>query len=208
MTVITLTMSDVSPSQAAARPEAVEPDSLEALALRLQKSREGQALEALIQRTEKACFSLALSILKDPDLAKDALQDSYFVVFRQIDQLREAAAFKSWLFRIVTRTCHDMLRKRKREVETDLSQREDLMAGDSSSSPGLDPSREVPKKEMLRATFRALPEIDREAIALREICHLSYEEMARTLAIPIGTVRSRLAKARQRFLKAYRKEQG
>ena len=52
-----------------------------------------------------------------------------------------------------------------------------------------------------------LPDQDRQALALREIASLSYEEMARVLSIPIGTVRSRLAKARKRFIKSYRKEQ-
>ncbi|MCA9779617.1 MAG: hypothetical protein KC800_22975, partial [Candidatus Eremiobacteraeota bacterium] len=70
-----------------------------------------------------------------------------------------------------------------------------------------DPSRQIPNRELLRSTFDNLPDQDRQALALREIASLSYEEMARVLSIPIGTVRSRLAKARQRFIKSYRKEQ-
>ena len=99
------------------------------------------------------------------------------------------------------------MRKRGREVETDLSERDDLLEQATGPSGASEPSSDLSSKEMLRATFRSLPAIDREAIALREVCCLSYEEMARTLSIPIGTVRSRLAKARKRFLKAYRKEQ-
>jgi RNA polymerase sigma-70 factor, ECF subfamily len=178
---------------------------LETLATDLRRGQEG-ALEALIANTEKACFHLALSILKDGDLAKDALQDAYFHVYQKIGQLREMVAFKAWLFRIVTHACHDILRKRKNEFETDLSERDDLLADVSITEP-TDPSEVVPKQEVLRATFRDLPEIDRQAIALREVCSLSYEEMSRVLNIPIGTVRSRLAKARKRFIQAYRKEQ-
>ena len=202
---IALPMTDVSAPRTQA-PTALKQATLEPLVQALQR-REPQALEALIQRTEKACFHFALSVLKDRELAKDALQDAYFVVFQKIDQLREPGAFKTWLFRIVNRACHDILRKRKREIETDLSEREELLSGNSGPAPESDPSQQVPKRELLRATFRALPAIDREAIALREVCSLSYEEMARTLSIPIGTVRSRLAKARKRFLQAYRKEQ-
>ena len=80
-----------------------------------------------IEKTERACYRLALSVLKDPDLSKDALQDSYLVVYQKIGQLREVGAFKTWLYRIVTRSCHDILRKRKREIETDLDTREDLL---------------------------------------------------------------------------------
>jgi RNA polymerase sigma-70 factor (ECF subfamily) len=179
---------------------------LAGLAQDLKDGKEG-ALEAFIGKTERACYRLALSILKDPDLTRDALQESYFVVYRKIGQLNDLSAIKSWLFRIVTRSCHDILRKRKREVETDLEQREDLMApGDSDGTPR-DPSRAVDQKELIRSTFEDLREIDRQTLALREVCSLSYEEMSRVLSVPIGTVRSRLAKARKRFIQAYRKEQ-
>ena len=177
--------------------------SLEDLVTALQERREG-VLETLISRTEKPCFHLALSILKDRDLAHDALQEAYFVVYRRICQLKEPAAFKSWIFRIVSRCCHDIIRKRSREIETDLEDRDDLVA-EISSSPN-DPGQLVTRQEQLRAVFRELPEIDRETIALREVANLSYEEMSNVLSIPIGTVRSRLAKARKRFIKAYRKE--
>ncbi|MFA7483587.1 MAG: RNA polymerase sigma factor [Vulcanimicrobiota bacterium] len=176
--------------------------SLESCVEALRRGQDG-ALEALIQKTEKACFHLALSIIKDPELSKDALQDAYFLVFRRIGQLREPAAFKGWLFRIVSSCCHDIIRKRGQEIETDLEERNDLIG---ASEPG-DPSREVPNRELLRSTFDKLPDQDRQALALREICSLSYQEMSQVLSIPVGTVRSRLAKARQRFIKSYRKEQ-
>lgn len=169
------------------------------------RSRQAGALEAVIKKTEKPCYHLALSILKDPELSKDALQEAYFTVYRRVGQLREPAAFKAWLFRIVTHSCHDILRKRGKEIETDLSDREDLLA--TSIQTDHDPSHSVPNQEQIRNTFQTLLDIDRQALALREVCSLSYEEMSQVLKIPIGTVRSRLAKARQRFIQAYRKEQ-
>ena len=198
---MTVQMTDLQAnrSNAASTPSS---NSLEDCVVALQRGRDG-ALEQLIRKTEKACFHLAFSILKDRDLSKDALQDAYFVVFRRIDQLREPAAFKGWLFRIVTTSCHDILRKRGKEIEIDMSEREDLLTPDSPS----DPSKQIPNRELLRSTFDNLPDQDRQALALREIASLSYEEMARVLSIPIGTVRSRLAKARKRFIKSYRKEQ-
>lgn len=203
-TVATLTIPMTSNSEQQSVPAGSGPSRLEQLALALREGQPG-ALESLIQATEKACFRLALSILKDPDLSKDALQEAYFVVYQRIGQLREARAFKSWLFRIVTHSCHDILRKRKNEIGTDLESRDDLVSGMSLDSEN--PEKSIPNTELIRATFQELPEIDRQTIALREVCSLSYEEMSRVLAIPIGTVRSRLAKARKRFIKAYRKEQ-
>ncbi len=201
MATMTVQMTDL---QASRSNEVSTPPSntLEECVVALQRGRDG-ALEQLIRKTEKACFHLAFSILKDRDLSKDALQDAYFIVFRRIGQLREPAAFKGWLYRIVTSSCHDILRKRGKEIETDMSEREDLLTPDSPS----DPSKQIPNRELLRSTFDNLPDLDRQALALREIANLSYEEMARVLSIPIGTVRSRLAKARKRFIKSYRKEQ-
>jgi RNA polymerase sigma-70 factor (ECF subfamily) len=180
--------------------------SIEEMVEALRSGQDG-ALENLIKKTEKACYHLALSILKDPDLSKDALQETYFLVYRRVGQLREPAAFKGWLYRIVTSCCHDILRKRSKEVETDLGEREDLLGAKAEKRPTSDPSHEVPNREMIRSTFDGLADIDRQALALREICSLSYDEMSRVLSIPIGTVRSRLAKARKRFINAYRKEQ-
>lgn len=172
---------------------------LEELARRLQGRDEG-ALEALIARTESACYRLAYSITNDSELSRDALQEAYFLVFQRIGQLREPAAFKGWLFRIVNHCCHDILRRRQREVQTDFEEREDLQ----ELSEGGDLAEEVTRAQKIRATFAALPEIDRTALALREVCSMSYEEMSRVLDVPLGTVRSRLAKARQRFIDAYK----
>lgn len=174
---------------------------LETLARNLQAGREG-ALEALIARTEKACYRLARSQLKDPELSRDAVQDAYFVVYQRIGQLREPAAFKGWLFRIVVHCCHDISRKRNREFEKDLEPGEEAVG----ITPAQDPANQVARQTQIRDTFEKLPEIDRQALALREVCSLSYEEMSQVLKVPLGTVRSRLAKARKRFIATYRGE--
>lgn len=169
------------------------------LAVALQQREEG-ALEALIERTESACFRLARSVTGDPELARDALQEAYFLLYQRIGQLREPAAIKTWLFRIVQHCCHDILRRRKKEVQTDFEEREDLQ----SLNDGSDLAEEVSRQQKIRATLQSLPEIDRTVIGLREVCSMSYEEMAKVLDIPVGTVRSRLAKARLRFIDAYK----
>lgn len=109
----------MNPSQYFKAATTRENPSLEELVEHLKADREG-ALEALIGHTEKACFRLAFSLLKDEDLARDALQDSYLVVYQKIGQLREASAFKTWLFRIVTHCCRDIQRKRSRETESQM----------------------------------------------------------------------------------------
>lgn len=168
-------------------------ESLEALAVRLQERQEG-ALEALITRTQSACSRLAMSILQDAELSRDALQEAYFVVYQRIGQLREPAALKSWLFRIVNHCCHDIRRARARQPQSALPPDQQASA---------DVSQDIHHQQDIRATFEQLPDIDRTALALREVCSMSYEEMSQVLNIPLGTVRSRLAKARKRFIDAY-----
>ena len=183
----------ISLSIAAVTVQPPEGESLAQLAVRLQAREEG-ALESLIERTQSACSRLAVSILKDPELSRDALQEAYFVVYQRIGQLRDPQAIKSWLFRIVTHCCHDILRRRGKEVQVEVEV--------AAAAPDL--AEGVGRQERIRATFAQLPEIDRTTLALREVCSMSYEEMAAVLQVPLGTVRSRLAKARQRFIDKFK----
>jgi RNA polymerase sigma-70 factor (ECF subfamily) len=187
-----MTGGAITAVSAPSRPDPSD-ESLEALTVRLQERREG-ALEALIARTQGACSRLAMSILQDAELSRDALQEAYFLVYQRIGQLREPAALKSWLFRIVNHCCHDIRRARARQPETPLP-------ADQKASG--DVSQAVDQQQAIRATFEQLPDIDRTALALREVCSMSYEEMSQVLNVPLGTVRSRPAKARKRFIDAY-----
>ena len=187
-------------------PEAVSSfDTLEEIAVAL-KTGDSKALEALVSKTEKACFHLAYSLLRDRELSRDALQDAYLIVFQRAGQLREPKALKSWLFRIVTHCCHDIRKKRGFELGADVEEKEEAARPPVGVKPEADPARRVADQNRLRQVFGQLPEIDRTALALREICSMSYEEMSRTLGVPLGTVRSRLAKARKRFISVYKGE--
>lgn len=179
---------------------AVRPESkwknLEEMVLALQQGQAG-ALEAVIGQTQGPCSKLALSILKDPELARDALQEAYILVYQRIHQLRQPAAARSWLYRIVTHCCQDILRARGRQP---------VLSDETIDMPeeGPDPAEQLGRRQRIRRSFSSLPELDRTALALREICSMSYEEMSQLLKIPLGTVRSRLAKARKRFIDAYK----
>jgi RNA polymerase sigma-70 factor (ECF subfamily) len=166
-------------------------ERLPSLVERLQAGEES-ALEEVIRETQGACARLAYSILRDSDLSRDALQEAYILVYQRIGQLREPAAFKGWLYRIVTHCCHDLLRRRQRDAALPMPGQE------------RDVADAVGQRQDLRSAFAGLSDLDRTAIALREVCSLSYDEMARVLGIPLGTVRSRLAKARKKFIELYR----
>lgn len=177
--------------------------SIEEIVLKLQHGDDA-ALEHFIRATESACYRLAHSILKDPDLSKDALQEAYLIVYQRIGQLREPSAIKTWLFRILTRCCHNLSKRRLREITSDVETQENINYPLIGISDTPDPAATFTNHARIKAVFERLPEIDRTILALREVADLSYEEMAKALQVPLGTVRSRLAKARQRFISIYK----
>lgn len=169
--------------------------SLESLVRLLQQGESG-ALEPFIEKTQTAAYRLALSYLKDEHAAQDALQEAYLLVYRRARQLHDPSAVKGWFFQIVRSCCHRVLRKRR--PEDPLEELE---------GPNPDPvaSRSVDRLS-IETTFAQLKEQDRTVLTLREVWQLSYDEIASTLEIPVGTVRSRLAGARKKFLKIFRGE--
>ncbi|NEQ37188.1 MAG: sigma-70 family RNA polymerase sigma factor [Okeania sp. SIO3I5] len=136
----------------------------------------------------------------------DLAQEVWIRVYRNIKRLQEPAKFKSWLSRITTNLFYDELRKRKR-VTPPLSLDAPLALDDgiieweiATDTPG--PEEELTTQEFydhLREAIAQLPEVFRVTIILREIEGLSYEEIAEITGVSLGTVKSRIARARQRL---------
>lgn len=170
--------------------------SLADLVARLQQG-DGAALEDLIRATEGLAFQLAWSLLGDRHQCEDVLQDVYLAVHRNIAQLREPAVFKTWFCRIVVNRCRRVLRERRPESLDRL-----LEVGWTPSTGEM--AERVQDRLAVGEALAALPEGDREILNLREVLELSYQEIADTLEIPLGTVRSRLSAARLRLMAALR----
>ena len=136
----------------------------------------------------------------------DLAQEVWIRVYRNIKRLQEPAKFKSWLSRITTNLFYDELRKRKRVIPP-LSLDAPLAFDDSiidweiaTHSPG--PEEQLTTQEFyehLKNAIAKLPEVFRVTIILREIEGLSYEEIAEITGVSLGTVKSRIARARQRL---------
>jgi RNA polymerase sigma-70 factor (ECF subfamily) len=136
----------------------------------------------------------------------DLAQEVWIRVYRNIKRLQEPAKFRSWLSRITTNLFYDELRKRKR-VSPPLSLDAPLTLDDGTidwelptDTPG--PEEELSTREFydrLRDAIAELPEVFRITIVLREIEGLSYEEIAEITGVSLGTVKSRIARARQRL---------
>ncbi len=136
----------------------------------------------------------------------DLAQEVWIRVYRNIKRLQEPAKFKSWLSRITTNLFYDELRKRKR-ITPPLSLDAPLAFDDgiidweiAADTPG--PEEELTRQEFyerLRDAIAQLPEVFRVTIVLREIEGLSYEEISEITGVSLGTVKSRIARARQRL---------
>lgn len=147
--------------------------------------------QELIRLTGGHFQRIARVNLRDPSLAEDVLQETYFKVFRNLHKLRDRSRAMPWMVQILINECRMMNRKLKRETQNESEESLSYQLASTKDDRGSAETREI-----LGKLLRQLPEHYREILVLREIEGLDYEEIASTLRIPIGTVRSRLARAR------------
>jgi RNA polymerase sigma-70 factor (ECF subfamily) len=152
-------------------------------------------------------YTLARYLMRNPTDAEDAVQECYLRALRHFDSYR-GPAMKPWLLAILRNVCNaEFARRGKEEVPTDFAQDEST----AEDMPMWQEPEASPEKMMLRqqdsATIRRLvaelPEPFREAIVLREVNDLSYQEIAEVAGVPVGTVMSRLARARAMLRSAW-----
>jgi RNA polymerase sigma-70 factor (ECF subfamily) len=175
--------------------------------------REATLVQRCVQGDEVACadlvaehqrmvVQLALNLLGDRDEALDLSQEVFMRVFRTIHRFRGQSSLRTWIYRIAVnqaRNRHRFWRRRHRADQVSLDQH--IAAhGEFRSSGELTPDRVLAQKELaerLQHALDHLPFDQRTAIVLREIDGLSYEEIAYSLGVAVGTVKSRLTRARQ-----------
>src|SRR6478736_1241747 len=152
--------------------------------------------EAAALRHLPAAYNLARWLLRDDRQAEDAVQEAYLPAFRFFDDLRGDAA-RPWLLGIVRNACYDWMRQHRHladQVEFD-ELRDSGDAAAAFGDPALAWERQA-RGQRVDAAIEALAPPFREVIVLRELEEMSYEDIARVAGIPIGTVMSRLSRAR------------
>ena len=175
-------------------------DLLEAL-----RSGRRTAFDDLVRRHEARILRLCARVLGDDDAALDAAQEAFVRAWRAIAQFQGEARFSTWLTRIAINQCRNELRRR-RTVKHTQPHSLDATGPDDESAPreavvagGPSPYEVARGREVAAALTQALAAIDdeaREVIVLKDAEDLSYEEIAEILGVPVGTVRSRLHRAR------------
>lgn len=170
------------------------------------RARELDAFEELVAHFERPVFALCYRLLGDAEEARDAAQETFLKVYRGLGGFRGEAGLKTWIYRIAVNQAMNQQRwwRRRHRDETislDITRgQSDTTIGDSLPSRSRSPEAQAISSERERQVMRALDEIKQEyriALILREIEELSYEEIAETLGISIGTVKSRIARGRE-----------
>jgi|SRR5580658_8835306 RNA polymerase sigma-70 factor (ECF subfamily) len=155
------------------------------------------SFEVLMLPHMDAAYNLARWLMRDPHDADDALQDACLRAYRSLDRFHGDDA-RAWLLTIVRNVCYSRMRQRRREPGKDAYDDEAHGSTDDPGDANAVAWRET-KGELLRQAIERLPDEYREVIVLHEIEGLAYREIAAVAEIPIGTVMSRLARARRRL---------
>ena len=180
--------------------------SEEQLIRRAQQGDNG-AFEELLLLHQKKVYNLCLRMSANTDDALDLSQEAFIRAWCSLGQYQFEASFSTWLFRLTSNICIDFLRRKKRRQETSLTESYDdsdegaeLSVPDAQPGPEQQAMTNETKIELARAMEQLSPE-HREILQLRVVEDLQYEQIADILGVRVGTVKSRLARARLSFRK-------
>lgn len=168
----------------------------------VEKAKQGdqQAKEVLYTETCQHMFFLAKSIVKSDEEAMDIIHDSYICVFQKLDNIKNAAGFKSYLRTTVANRCKNYLRKKKPLYLSDMT--EDGTELELEDTDGVIPGELVGNEDVIecvRRVVESLPEEQRMCVILRYYDEMSLQEIADTLEVSLGTVKSRLSRANKKM---------
>ena len=158
-----------------------------------------EAFEEVYSRFAGMVYNIALRILGDPFEASDVSQDIFLRIYRHLGGFRGRSSLKTWVYRVTVNCCRSRISRRPPAMES--------LDGDERSRPVVIDRRTGPEEGILRQDLSAMvtgalarvPSPFREAVILRDLEELSYEEIAAILSVRIGTVRSRIARGRERL---------
>ena len=171
---------------------------------------DADAFETLVREHQTRVYNLALRMTGSPEDAMDISQETFLKAWRTLGKFRGDCSLGSWLYRIASNLCIDLLRKNKRrQTDKVVSLDDPGEEGRPLELPDVsgDPQRVLETAEGRQAVWDcvdALPELQRQILLLRELSGLSYEEIARQLGLELGTVKSRIFRARAKLAELLR----
>ena len=179
-------------------------DLPDADAIELARKGDHEGFRVLVERYQGRAYRLAVRVLADPDLARDAVQEGFLKAYGSLDRFEGRSGFYTWFYRLLFNLCIDMKRRDRsgRHVEWDDEVARDVAVEAADAEELAAPAADFARSELrdaITVAVEALPEDARRTLLLREVDGLSYAEIAESLGIPKGTVMSRLHHARRRM---------
>lgn len=170
------------------------------------KQGDREAFNSLVLKYQKQVFNIAYSMLSDYEDASDAVQEVFVKVYKSVATFKGQSSFTTWLYRVCANVCNDILRKRQRRaISVSLNNDDDdskFLAELPSSEPTPDERLEINERQKaVRDAVNELKKEYREIIIYSDMQQLSYDEVASILRCPVGTVKSRLNRARNALKK-------
>jgi len=169
------------------------------------------AFEELVLANQKNVYNLALKMTGNEEDALDVSQEAFLKAYRQLDGFRGDSRFSVWLYRLTYNLCIDFLRKKPRSKIISLSYEDDdgdakfLEIPDTRNLPE-DSALRSEVRETIAVSIKEMAHKHREILVMREITCMSYDEIAETLNVNVGTVKSRLARARMKLVEILSKK--
>lgn len=185
----------------------------EALLDKYRQTKDKSYFRPLVSRYQNRIYNAALRILGNTEEAEDVVQDTFVKVHENIEKYRQHASFSSWVFRIANNLCMDTLRKRRRKFRLFMlfdpqSEREQIeghldtskISQIADESAGPEERLDIKEAgEVVLASLKQLPDLQRTVLVLRDVEGFSYEQIAEIVGTSVGTVRSRLYYARTKM---------
>lgn len=177
-------------------------NDIEQLLVKRSKSGDIEAFEQLIFDYQKKAYNIALRVMGNQEDAKDMCQEAFIRIYKSIEGFKEQSSFSTWMYRIVTNVCLDEIRKKKKSETVSLDGTYETENGEIHFEIASDddtPEEAYVRTEKKRIILKSINELSEEyktAIVLRDIQGFSYEEIANILCCSIGTVKSRINRAR------------
>ena len=163
------------------------------------RKRNTDRFERLAEENERQVYSVCFHMMGSREDAQDCAQETMLRAFRSFDSFRGDAAFSTWITRIALNVCTDALRKRRDAVSLDALREEQGFDVPDSAPAAYARLEEKERLRLLREGLSLLPPDMREMIVLRDIQGKSYEEIGEILHVPLGTVKSRVSRAREKL---------
>ncbi len=172
----------------------------------IEAARQGDmvAFEELVKLYEKRVYALTLRMCKNPEDAAEAAQEAFLSAWQGLPFFRGDASFSTWLYRLASNACVDLLRKEGRHKNAAGPSFNDEDAGLDIADHALQPHEALERKELkaqIEAGLQSLTADHRQVLILREIHQRSYQEISEILSLDLGTVKSRINRGRKQLRK-------